>query len=284
VVAIGGGHGLAASLRAIRRYTESITAVVSTADDGGSSGRLRELFAIPAPGDIRRCLLALADPASPLESALALRFDRGELDGHTAGNLLMTALAQTSGDFQTAIDTVANLLGCVGRVVPATLDLVELVADSPDGPLVGQVAVAEAGSVSRVGLEPANPSCPPAALDAVASANQVVIGPGSLFTSVVAGMAVPALAEAVRTAGAQRVYVCNLHPEAGETDGFDVASHLQVLTDHGIAVDCVVYDPATMESGDFSLPSVAATLAAANGLVHDPALLAGVLSNLAKSA
>ncbi|MBA3655124.1 MAG: YvcK family protein, partial [Actinobacteria bacterium] len=182
VVALGGGHGLAASLQAIRRYASDITAIVSVADDGGSSGRLREALGIPAPGDLRKCLVALGDVDSIWTRLFDYRFDTGELDGHSLGNLIIAGLYGATGDFVVALEEAANLVDAVGTVLPATTVPVVLKAEAAAGPIEGQVNVQNTGRVSAVSLVPPDPPAPRAALDAIAQADQIVIGPGSLFT------------------------------------------------------------------------------------------------------
>jgi uncharacterized cofD-like protein len=229
VVAVGGGHGLSASLRAIRRYAGSVVAVVSVADDGGSSGRLRrDMPELPAPGDIRRCLSSLASAESPLGRALEHRFDTGELDGHAFGNLLLAALAEQLGSFGDAVDEVARHIGAVGRVLPATIGPVALeglrdagrsYADAVEG-VLGQVAVQNTAGIHRLRLHPPDPESSPDVEKAILEADQVVLGPGSLFTSVLAAAIVPAVRSALQATSAQRVYVANLTPQVPETKGF----------------------------------------------------------------
>jgi uncharacterized cofD-like protein len=285
VVALGGGHGLAATLQAARRYAGDITAVVSVADDGGSSGRLREALGIPAPGDIRRCLVALAEPSSSPRSKLWAatfehRFEAGELEGHAVGNLVIAGLAAAAGDFVAALDEAARLLGAAGRVLPATTSPVVLKATAAAGEVQGQVAVAQAGRIVEVGLVPPDPTPPQAVLDAVAAADQVVLGPGSLFTSVLAAAAVPAIRVALAATSARKVYVCNLRPQMPETEGYDVAAHVEALLAHGVDIDIVVCDPAAIEVGLLRTPCVARRLARADGLGHDPVELAAALVDL----
>jgi uncharacterized cofD-like protein len=283
VVAVGGGHGLAASLRAVRRYAGSVTAVVSVADDGGSSGRLRRQFGIEPPGDLRKCLVALAAEDSALAGAFEFRFDStdDDLAGHALGNLLLAGLTSVTGDLQRALDEAGRLLGAVGRVVPAAAEPVVLKADVGVGEVAGQSVVARTRGIRRVSLVPADAACSSAALAALARADQVVIGPGSLFTSILAAAAVPGLAAAISAAPGKKVYVANLRPQPAETEGFDVAAHVAALLDHGVAVDVVVADPAGIAMGDSPVPVVRAALARPNGLAHDPERLAAVLETLA---
>jgi len=282
VVAVGGGHGLAATLRAVRRYATEITAVVSVADDGGSSGRLRRQLGIVPPGDIRKCLVALAEDHSPLAEAFEQRFESesAELTGHALGNLVLAGLVATTGDLQHALDEAGRLLGAVGRVVPAAREPVVLKAVSSAGEVEGQTAVAGTVEIERVLLVPPDPPASQVALEALEAADQVVVGPGSLFTSVLAAAAVPQIAAAVCKSRARKVYVANLRPEAAETEGYDVAAHVAALEAHGVFVDVVVADTSAISLGQLSVPVVEARLARPNGLAHDPGRLAAVLADL----
>jgi uncharacterized cofD-like protein len=280
VVAVGGGHGLAATLRAVRDYAGELTAIVSVADDGGSSGRLRRQLGIIPPGDLRKCLVALADDGSVLAAAFEHRFDADELTGHALGNLVITGLMAACGDPQRGLDEAARLLGAVGRVVPAATEPVVLKADAAGGEIEGQTAVMRTAHILRVSLVPTDPPASPAALEALARADQVVIGPGSLFTSVLAAVAVPAVAEGIRSSPGRRVYVANLRPEGEETAGYDVAGHVAALAAHGVEVDVVLADPAAIALGALGVPVVSTPLAKANGRAHDPARLAAALRGL----
>jgi len=282
VVAIGGGHGLASTLRAARSYAGSITAIVSVADDGGSSGRLRAaLPGMPAPGDLRRCLSALAADGSLLGAALEHRFDQGDLEGHALGNLLIAGLADRTHDFVAAIDEVARLVGAVGRVLPAATEPVTLRADRVGvDAAVGQVAVQEAGGIERLRLEPPDPAVPDEAVAAIAEADQVVIGPGSLYTSVLAAAITPALRAAIAGTDAQRVYVGNLRPQVPETTGYDLAAHVAALRDHGVVVDHVLAHGTHGTGSAPSVPTTVTPLASDDGDVHDPKRLAAALLDL----
>ena len=283
VVALGGGHGLAATLAAARRYAGEVTAIVSVADDGGSSGRLRRALGTPPPGDLRKCLVALGDADRVWGRAFEHRFAEGELEGHALGNLVISGLAEVTGDFLAALAEAGRLVGAVGEVVPATRSPVVLKAQAPGGEDVeGQVAIGRAGPVAGVSVVPADPEVYPQALDALARAHQVVIGPGSLFTSVLAVVAVPALREALARTRGRKVYVCNLRPQMPETAGFDVAAHVEALLAHGVEVDVVVCDSSTLPLGKPSPPVVDRRLARPDGLAHDPARLAAVLEDLVR--
>lgn len=281
VVAVGGGHGLAATLRAARRFASSITAVVSVADDGGSSGRLRRQLGIVPPGDLRRCLVALAPEGSVLGRAFEHRFEGEGLDGHALGNLLIAGLVAATGDLQLALDEAGRLLGAEGRVVPATGEPVVLKATSDAGEIEGQSAVTRTSHIREVSLVPGDPPASPEALEALARAELVVIGPGSLFTSVLAALAVPALAEAVGRSPGRRVYVANLRPQPAETAGFDVAAHVAALAAHGVGVEVVVTDTAEIALGTTEVPVVEAPMHRPDGGPgHDPARLAAALAGL----
>lgn len=281
VVALGGGHGTAVTLRAARRYAQDVTAIVSVADDGGSTGRLRQQLDVVALGDLRKCLVALADEGSLLGRAFEHRFGAGDLAGHSLGNLVLAGLVAAGDDLVAGIDEAAALLGAAGRVLPATTEKVVLTGVGEGGAVNGQVAVSRAGRIRRVSLLPEDCSPPPDAVTALGKADQVVIGPGSLFTSVLAAAAVPGIAEALAATPAQRVYVCNLHPQVPETEGYDVAAHVQALAAHGVTVDVVLCDTSIgVPLGSPGVSVVDRPLAGPNGLVHDPARLAAALSDL----
>lgn len=271
---------MAASLRAIRTYASEITAVVSVADDGGSSGRLRDELGIPAPGDLRKCLVALGDADSIWTQALEHRFDAGQLSGHPLGNLMIAGLTGATGDFTVALHEVGRLIGAVGRVLPATITPVVLKAEVSGREIEGQVKVAQSDHIATVSLVPADALTPMEVPEALAAADQIVIGPGSLFTSVLAAAIVPDVKAALAATSAQRVYVCNLLPQVPETSGFDVAAHVEALNAHGVVVDIVLCDPRAMALGVPTGRVVERDLARPNGLAHDPMLLAKALAEL----
>jgi uncharacterized cofD-like protein len=281
VVAIGGGHGTAVTLKAARRYAGTLTGIVSVADDGGSSGRLRELLNVVALGDIRKCLVALADEDSALAVAFERRFEEGELAGHALGNLILTGLIDATGDLVLGVREAAQLLGARGDVLPASTEPVVLKAEAGNGTVAGQVAVMGTGGIRTVSLVPGDALAPPLALERIAEAEQVVIGPGSLFTSVLAAVAVKGIAEAVASSEAPVVYVCNLRPQIPETEAYDVAAHVAALARHGVAVDAVVCDTIPgMAIGEAVVPVLDVPLTDENGLVHSPAKLAQALAGL----
>jgi uncharacterized cofD-like protein len=281
VVALGGGHGTAVTLRAARRYAGALTAVVSVADDGGSSGRLREILNVVALGDLRKCLVALAAEDSALALAFEHRFDEGELAGHALGNLILAGLIEATGDLVSGVRAAAELLGAAGEVLPATVERVTLKAESEGGQVAGQVAVSRADNIQTVSLVPGDAGPPPLAIERILAADQIVIGPGSLFTSVLAAAAVEGIAEAVSCSRGQRVYVCNLRPQQPETAGFDVAAHLDALSRHNVSVDVVLCDTSQgMALGDIGISALDIPLTGGNALVHSPIRLAHALASL----
>lgn len=257
VVAMGGGHGLAASLRALRRVTDRVTAVVGVSDDGGSSGRIRKEFGLIPPGDLRMALAALCGDDTwgrTWSKVLQHRFaGDGELAGHAVGNLLISALWQETGDVVDGLDWVAALLEAQGRVLPVVREPLDLVAQvrGLDGPdtvttLRGQVDIATtSGEVISLSIEPADPQPCEQVLDAIDSAGMIVLGPGSWFTSVLPHLYVKQVHDAVLASDAVRVLVINVMPEAGETSGFTAARYVDNLADTfpQLRIDWVVVDP-----------------------------------------
>jgi uncharacterized cofD-like protein len=233
VAAIGGGHGLSVTLAALRLLDLEPTAIVTVADDGGSSGRLRRDLGLLPPGDLRMALLALAGGESLTSGLFAYRFGAGDLAGHSLGNLILAALAELQGGFLEALAAASRLLDVRGQVVPSTLEPVSL-EGRVDGQVVrGQVTLARAaGRIERVWLDPRAPAAVPAAVAAVDGADLVVLGPGSTFTSVVPNLLVPELGRCLAAASDRLLYVCNLEPQAGETSGFTPEAHLGALLDH----------------------------------------------------
>jgi uncharacterized cofD-like protein len=291
VVGIGGGHGLAVTLAAARTFAEDVAAVVTVADDGGSSGRLTRELGIPPPGDIRNCLVALAREKE-LAELYQHRFKSGALTGHTAGNLLIAALTEMRGDFAAAVAEAGELLRCDGRVYPATTDLVELGAQIEGGRLRGQVAVMHTRErIQAVFLTPRNPVAHPSAVDAILDADLVVLGPGSLFTSLIATLLVPGICSALQETSGRRVFVCNTRMQKGETEGLGAAAHVEALIAHagaGAADVVLVQSPEVEPDGvavdydalGFSGIEVVTVDVADSTGAHDPARLAEVLAGL----
>jgi len=235
VVAIGGGTGLSTLLRGLKMYTSNLTAIVTVADDGGSTGRLRQEFGVVAPGDLRQCISALAE-AEPLMSKLfQYRFTEGTgLEGHSFGNLFIVAMAEVTGNFETAILEASRVLNVRGTILPSTLEDVTLSARTHEDEMVhGEHNITERGGRIRdLYLNPSDAEAHPDAVRAVLEADLIVIGPGSLYTSVLPNLLVPGLQKALMQTEAMRVFVCNVATQAGETDGFSVADHIDVIERH----------------------------------------------------
>ncbi|MFN2525889.1 MAG: uridine diphosphate-N-acetylglucosamine-binding protein YvcK [Actinomycetota bacterium] len=291
VVGLGGGHGLAATLRAGLTYANDIAAVVTVADDGGSSGRLSRDLGIPPPGDIRNCLVALAEQ-SPLVDMFQHRFSGGALTGHTVGNLIIAALTEKTGDFAQAVAAAGELLDARGRVYPATTELVRLNARVDGGVVSGQVAVAQTRPpIQAVYLEPSDPVGHGPAVQAILDADQIVLGPGSLFTSLIATLLVPDVRSALTATKARRVFVCNARMQKGETEGLTASAHVEAVLAHTgpDAIDAVVVqEPQRQQEGvqvdrnalAFSgIEIVTADVADESG-AHDPVKLGAVLRRL----
>lgn len=301
VAAIGGGHGLSAALQAIQCYAGEISALVAVGDDGGSSGRLSDL-GIPPPGDVRRCLLALTPEPSLWSELFAHRFTGGDVAEHSLGNLILAGLTDLYGDFESAVATAERMLGTVGSVIPVADRPIALEAVVDGVRVVGQQNIARtSGLLSELHIEPRETAATRRALAAVAEADQIVIGPGSLYTSIISALMVSMLAPAVMTAEAQRVFVLNLVTQDGETLGMEGAAHLQALADHvGVVGPGVV----VAHEGPLDVPrgheavTVTAEAAARHGWrvvfadvadqqadwpEHDPLKLGRVLEDLAAS-
>lgn len=245
IVAIGGGNGLSALLRGLKAHTPLLTAIVTVADDGGSSGRLRRELGVLPPGDFRNCIAALADDEALLTQLFQYRFGQGNgLNGHSLGNLLITALAEITGSFEQAIAEAGRVLAVQGRILPSTLENVTLVADlrSEWGTenrrpgltrIQGESAIPKSGCViERVFLRPDRVRGYPEAVRAILQADLIIAGPGSLFTSVLPNLLVQDVRQAVAASSAPKLYVCNVATQRGETDGFDVAQHMRALQRH----------------------------------------------------
>lgn len=275
VVAVGGGHGTAVSLRALRLLSEDVTGVVSVADDGGSTGRLRAMLNVAAVGDLRICLSALADPENPLAASFEHRFSVGELDGHAVGNLLLVGLIDATGDLEESVRAAAQVMGVTGAIIPASCEGVVLVASTEEGHTRGQTEVAQSSSIRNISVEPRNAAAPIAAVEAIQNADLILIGPGSLFTSVLAASAVPGITQALAGTSARKIYVANLRPESPETDDFTLQDHVDALVRHAVTPNAVLVDAnCVFASQACSLPTIVADVAGRNGMVHDVQKLA----------
>jgi uncharacterized cofD-like protein len=232
IVVIGGGTGLSNLLRGLKHYSANITAIVTVADDGGSSGRLRREIGVLPPGDIRNCLSALANEEKLLTELFKYRFEAGSgLVGHSFGNLFLTAMSEITGDLEQAIAASSKVLAVRGQVLPSTLSDVQLWAELDNGRrIVGESKIAEARRrIVHIGCLPPNPPALPKAIRAIEEADYIVIGPGSLYTSIIPNLLVPDLVKAIAAQRVPRIYVCNIMTELGETEGFAVSDHIRAL-------------------------------------------------------
>jgi uncharacterized cofD-like protein len=240
VVVIGGGTGMSTLLRGLKHHTSNITAIVTVADDGGSSGRLRKSLGVLPPGDFRNCLAALADDESLITQLFQYRFGAGEgLEGHSFGNLFITAMSEVTGSFEKALAESSRVLTIVGRVIPSTLQDVTLVADlRPEDSasayrVHGESAIPVApGAIERVFLQPDDVAAFPESVQAILAADLIVVGPGSLYTSLIPNLLVRDIAAAVQASRAVKVYVCNVATQPGETDAYSVIDHVRALESH----------------------------------------------------
>jgi uncharacterized cofD-like protein len=246
IVTIGGGTGLSTLLHGLKEYTSNITAVVTVADDGGSSGRLREELNVLPPGDIRNCLVGLADAGPLMEKLFQFRFDDGrDLKGHNFGNLFITAMSKVTGDFEQAVKASSEVLAIRGSVVPATLTRVVLKALHEDGTeTVGESKIPEKESpIKRMSVSPSGSRPTVAALEAIKKAHAIILGPGSLYTSVMPNLLIDGMYEAIKQSKAVKIYVCNVMTQAGETDNYRSRDHVKAILDHtgeGVMDYCVV--------------------------------------------
>ncbi|MDJ0678158.1 MAG: YvcK family protein [Calothrix sp. MO_167.B42] len=232
IVVIGGGTGLSTLLRGLKSYSANITAIVTVADDGGSSGRLRREIGVLPPGDIRNCLAAMANEEKLLTELFQYRFSAGDgLTGHSFGNLFLTAMSEVTGDLETAVAASSKVLAIRGQVLPATLSDVSLWAELADGRRIeGESSITEAGGkIVAIGCTPAKPPALPAAIKALKEADCIIMGPGSLYTSVIPNLLVPEIADAIAASLAPRIYVCNIMTQPGETQGYTVSDHIKAI-------------------------------------------------------
>ena len=235
IVAVGGGTGLSVLLSGLKTYSSNISAIVTVADDGGSSGRLRQQFDVLPPGDIRNCLVALADAPALMRDLFQFRFDKNsEFSGHSFGNLFLTVMTRLTGDFEKAIKETSKVLALRGQVIPSTLGDVTLVAHYKDGTVVaGEERIPKARkSINRVSLTPEQPMATPDAIKAIKEAQIIVLGPGSLYTSIIPNLLIKEISREIAESDAIKVYVCNVMTQPGETDGYSVSDHIKALVSH----------------------------------------------------
>jgi len=279
VVALGGGTGLSTMLRGLKKYTGNLTAIVTVADDGGSSGKLRAEYRILPPGDFRQCITALADVEPLMTTLFQHRFKEGSLNGHSFGNLFIMAMAEITGDFEHAIRESGRVLAVRGQIVPSTLRDVTLIAEMADGQTrIGESSIphangdgesngAVATAIKRVFLQP-EPTINPEAEEAILNAELIIVGPGSLYTSILPNLVVDGMAEALKASPAIKVFVCNVATQPGETDAFRVSDHLEAIERH---LGTNIFDFVVVNSNNnFTLPP-SAQAAGIRRVVYDPA-------------
>jgi uncharacterized cofD-like protein len=233
IVAIGGGTGLSSLLRGLKTYTSNLSVIVTVADDGGSSGRLRDEYRILPPGDFRQCLIALADAEPLMKQLFDHRFKEGSLDGHSFGNLFIMAMADVTGNFEHALRESGKVLAVKGTIIPSTLQDVTLVASINGGTVEGESKIPKQNApISHVFLKPDGAQVNPEAAQAILNAELVIVGPGSLYTSILPNLLVEGMVEAIKASPALKVYICNLAAQPGETDGYGVDDYLRVIREH----------------------------------------------------
>ena len=308
IVVIGGGTGLSNLLRGLKAHTSNLSAIVTVADDGGSSGRLREDFKMIAPGDLRNCLVALAEQEGVMENLFRYRFEgNNELSGHSFGNLFITALAQVyDGDIEEALEAASKLLRVRGRVIPSSTEFIQLSAELIDGTIVdGESNIPHAGKkIKRVFSSPEHPKPEGAALRAIDEADVIILGPGSLYTSIIPNLLTDKIADHVRASKANKIYIANVMTQPGETSGYTLADHVQAIIDHsgGGIIDTVLAndgplpiqmveqysavgsEPVDIDSKrlqDMGIRTVRATLISQEKpAIHDPERLGKVLMDI----
>ncbi|PRO65581.1 gluconeogenesis factor YvcK family protein [Alkalicoccus urumqiensis] len=235
ITVLGGGTGLSVLLRGLKQFPVDISAIVTVADDGGSSGRLREELQIPPPGDVRNVLVALSEVEPLVEELFQHRFTNGSgLHGHSLGNLLLAGMSSITGDFAQGVQEISRVLNVKGKVIPASNSHLTLVAEMEDGRVIrGESKIPEAGGkIHRVHLEPEHPRAMGEALQSIEQADLIVLGPGSLYTSIIPNLLVPGMKEALFASNAPKLYICNVMTQPGETDGYSVGDHIQAIHDH----------------------------------------------------
>jgi uncharacterized cofD-like protein len=253
IVAIGGGTGLSSLLRGLKTYTSNLSAIVTVADDGGSSGRLRDEYRILPPGDFRQCLIALADAEPLMKQLFDHRFTEGSLDGHSFGNLFIMAMADVTGNFEHALRESGKVLAVKGTIIPSTLQDVTLVASINGHTVEGESKIPKQNApISQVFLKPDGALLNPEAAQAILNAELVVIGPGSLYTSILPNLLVEGMVEAIKASPALKVYICNLAAQHGETDGYDVDDYLRVIREH---VGSNIFDFVLVNSNNSHMPT-----------------------------
>ena len=250
VVTIGGGTGLSVLLRGLKKYPLEITAVVTVADDGGSSGKIRSDMNIPSPGDIRNVIAALSDVEPYLEKMFQYRFDSGEVKGHPVGNLMIAAMTDIHGDFSTAVKVMSRILNVRGTVLPTTNDIATLNAVLSDGEIIrGESSITKAGGViDHVYITPSRVKPNEDVLRAIEEADYIIMGPGSLYTSIIPNLVISKVSEKIRESNAKKIYVCNVMTQHGETDNYTVSDHIVAINKH---VEENIFDLVIANSREF---------------------------------
>ena len=250
VVTIGGGTGLSVLLRGLKKYPLEITAVVTVADDGGSSGKIRSDMNIPSPGDIRNVIAALSDVEPYLEKMFQYRFDSGEVKGHPVGNLMIAAMTDIHGDFSTAVKVMSRILNVRGTVLPTTNDIATLNAVLSDGEIIrGESSITKAGGViDHVYITPSRVKPNEDVLKAIEEADYIIMGPGSLYTSIIPNLVISKVSEKIRESKAKKIYVCNVMTQHGETDNYSVCDHILAINKH---VEENIFDLVIANSREF---------------------------------
>ena len=269
IVAIGGGTGLSSLLRGLKTYTSNLSAIVTVADDGGSSGRLRDEYRILPPGDFRQCLIALADAEPLMKQLFDHRFKEGSLDGHAFGNLFIMAMADVTGNFEQALRESGKVLAVKGTIVPSTLQDVTLIASINGGTVEGESKIPKQNApISHVFLKPDGVQVNPEAAQAILNAELILVGPGSLYTSILPNLLVEGMVEAIKASPALKVYICNLASQNGETEGYTVDDYLRVIREH---VGANLFDFVVVNSNHSHLPTGGQTqviFRASDGSIH----------------
>ena len=250
VVTIGGGTGLSVLLRGLKKYPLEITAVVTVADDGGSSGKIRSDMNIPSPGDIRNVIAALSDVEPYLEKMFQYRFDSGEVKGHPVGNLMIAAMTDIHGDFSTAVKVMSRILNVRGTVLPTTNDIATLNAVLSDGEIIrGESSITKAGGViDHVYITPSRVKPNEDVFKAMEEADYIIMGPGSLYTSIIPNLVISKVSEKIRESNAKKIYVCNVMTQHGETDNYTVSDHIVAINKH---VEANIFDLVIANSREF---------------------------------
>ncbi|SHE29818.1 conserved hypothetical protein, cofD-related [Ferrithrix thermotolerans DSM 19514] len=284
VCVVGGGHGLEASISAARQLAEEVTAVVGVADDGGSSGRLRDIFGLIPPGDMRRCMSSFLPDDSMVKDIIEYRFKDGEFKDHALGNLVFLAALDIFGSTCRASAFMTDLFGVSGKVLPASEEPLTLCAELYNGRTIrGQVQIHLSSGIKKVWVEPDLSGSPTETIEAIASADAVVLGPGSLYTSVLAAAVVPDVRRALADAKGTVVFVANLKEQPNETIGVDVGAQIRALTEHQIRYDFAIVDSSlsnSLDSSSFERPLMVRDVTAAGGYRHDALALARALEEI----